>query len=445
MGPLDDDPGKQLQRKVNLLLRTARMQRGWSQQQLADFAGISVATVERAERGEPIRIDSVQRLCQCLGRTPEELGLVPPLVGTGQISAGPSAALLRGSSISAAVPPFTTGFVQTEKDANDEEEAMKRRDASLLLASLAGGMIAVPSSSIASIASLWSDELLALYRRAVEACQGLYNEGKFIYLEAILPLYIQQLSALAERTSPLQRESARLAASACELGCALATERTDFGTAIQYGKRALDFARQAQDASLSVVACIRLANVGWHQGQGTVAIRAYRRALTFVDEEKSSISPALKGRIYAGLAEASALCGDRAGASQALDLAYQHYVAENGPRRYALYIFGDVQTRLLLGQIHEARSALEQAAREIPPETLTGIYRVDFLYYQAALAHAQGDLEAECTFLVNGIYQARSIESRLYFHKFANSYQALKLQWKHEKRVTSLEEHFQLW
>ena len=63
--------------KKNHLLREARLKRGWSQQQLADFAGLSLSTIERAERGNPLRIDSIQRLCECLEKTPEELGLVP--------------------------------------------------------------------------------------------------------------------------------------------------------------------------------------------------------------------------------------------------------------------------------------------------------------------------------------------------------------------------------
>ncbi len=60
----------------NLLLRTARHQRGWSQQHLADFAGLSLSTIERAERGEALRIDNLERLCTCLEQTPEQLGLL---------------------------------------------------------------------------------------------------------------------------------------------------------------------------------------------------------------------------------------------------------------------------------------------------------------------------------------------------------------------------------
>jgi transcriptional regulator with XRE-family HTH domain/tetratricopeptide (TPR) repeat protein len=60
----------------NLLLRNERRNRGWSQKLLADFAAVSLSTIERAERGEPLRIDNIQRICECLNKTPQELGLV---------------------------------------------------------------------------------------------------------------------------------------------------------------------------------------------------------------------------------------------------------------------------------------------------------------------------------------------------------------------------------
>lgn len=60
----------------NTLLRTERLRHGWTQRQLADFAEISLSTVERAEKGEAIRVDCIQRLCNCLSKTSEELGLL---------------------------------------------------------------------------------------------------------------------------------------------------------------------------------------------------------------------------------------------------------------------------------------------------------------------------------------------------------------------------------
>ena len=61
---------------TNRLLRTERLRLGWTQRQLADFAAISLSTVERAEKGESIRVDCIQRLCECLFKTSEELGLL---------------------------------------------------------------------------------------------------------------------------------------------------------------------------------------------------------------------------------------------------------------------------------------------------------------------------------------------------------------------------------
>ena len=61
---------------MNYLLREARHKKGWSQQQLADFSGLSLSTIQRAESGKPIRIDSIQRLCECFQQSPEQLGLI---------------------------------------------------------------------------------------------------------------------------------------------------------------------------------------------------------------------------------------------------------------------------------------------------------------------------------------------------------------------------------
>src|SRR5437667_2858012 len=57
-------------------LRKERLRRGWKQRQLADFAQIGLSAVERAEGGKSISLENVQRLCDCLGKSPEQLGLV---------------------------------------------------------------------------------------------------------------------------------------------------------------------------------------------------------------------------------------------------------------------------------------------------------------------------------------------------------------------------------
>ncbi len=57
------------------LLKIAREQRNLTQQQLADFTALGIATIQRAETGKRLRPDVRQRLCDFFEMTPLELGL----------------------------------------------------------------------------------------------------------------------------------------------------------------------------------------------------------------------------------------------------------------------------------------------------------------------------------------------------------------------------------
>ena len=45
-----------------MLIQKLRLQRGWSQEQLADVSGLSVRTVQRLERGQPGSLESMKAL-----------------------------------------------------------------------------------------------------------------------------------------------------------------------------------------------------------------------------------------------------------------------------------------------------------------------------------------------------------------------------------------------
>jgi DNA-binding XRE family transcriptional regulator len=68
--------------KPGARLRKARRQLGYTQQMLADFAQVGLSTIEKAERGGGLRMDSVHQLCQFFSEryqrtvTAEELGLL---------------------------------------------------------------------------------------------------------------------------------------------------------------------------------------------------------------------------------------------------------------------------------------------------------------------------------------------------------------------------------
>jgi len=43
-----------------MLIQKLRLQRGWSQEQLAELSGLSVRTIQRIERGQPASIESLK-------------------------------------------------------------------------------------------------------------------------------------------------------------------------------------------------------------------------------------------------------------------------------------------------------------------------------------------------------------------------------------------------
>lgn len=55
---------------VAMVVRMARGLRQWKQETLADFARVSLTTVERIERAEPVSADSLDRVAQALGYDP---------------------------------------------------------------------------------------------------------------------------------------------------------------------------------------------------------------------------------------------------------------------------------------------------------------------------------------------------------------------------------------
>jgi transcriptional regulator with XRE-family HTH domain len=57
-------------------LKLARERRNLTQEELAGFTGLGIATIQRAERGQKLRPDVRKRLCEYFDKTPLELGLV---------------------------------------------------------------------------------------------------------------------------------------------------------------------------------------------------------------------------------------------------------------------------------------------------------------------------------------------------------------------------------
>ena len=71
---------------LNSRLHDARLERGWSQQHLAKLVGTTFVNISRWENGSNFPIPYFrQKLCEIFGKTPAELGLIPPRPHTTRI------------------------------------------------------------------------------------------------------------------------------------------------------------------------------------------------------------------------------------------------------------------------------------------------------------------------------------------------------------------------
>ena len=298
--------------------------------------------------------------------------------------------------------------------------------------------------------SLWVDDLLGIYAHGLAVCQNLYFGGSPNQVADILPLYCNQTALLAQQASPLRPSAARLASMAQQLACELATDREDYGAAKSAARQAFFYAQIAGDVNLQVASLIGQANLGFHRKQSTAALQAYQHAVSLL----ANATPLLRGRTYAGLAEVYAMCGQMQEALRAMGLAYEHYPIKPEDdaaypylraSRYALYVFGDAQSRLFLGQPKEADKALIAMERETNDPQVEPITKLDLLYYRAEAQIQQGELESSSTILTEAAMLAKDLGSRLYFNKLVKSYHDLQARWPRESLVDILEEVFQPW
>lgn len=375
-------------------LAAARLARGWSQEEAAAQVEVTKQTYLLWEQGRatpyPVHI---RKICESFGKSAEDLDLL-----------------------------------------GSQETWMKQ--------------------DIASIQVPWSDEPLALYAQGIAACQSLYFGGNPYQVQSILPLYMSRTAHLAQQPSSLQQSAAILASHAQRLACELATDREDFGVALQTGQQAFLYAQLAGDTNLQVAALINMANIGFHRKLSLAALQAYKHAVSLLDDKASQVTPLLKGRTYAGLAEVYAMRKDLQAAMETMGMAYECYPEkpeddEAYPytriSRYALYVFGDVQSRLFLDQPKEADQALQVMQRENNDPEIEPITRLDMLYYQADIQIASRDLTQSSAILTEAAMLAKDLGSRLYFNKLAGSYHELQTRWPREVEVKALEEVFQSW
>lgn len=277
----------------NTLLRAARHQKGWNQQQLADFADLSLSTIERAERGEPIRVDSIQRLCTCLHKTPEQLGLL-----------------------------------SGEHKENEGDDMNRRQTLQILGVTGTALLVGVPLTHLdpQEVENLSARRIAHLQTWIVEGLEDgtrlrwqLYYTSRNTLTEDGLLNQMMKLEQLADDGGRDHVRICQVLAQNYQLAGSLARDNFRYYEASKYFRKAQYAADENNLPDLSATALARHGLVYLRQERLEKALKLYRSA---ADAAKHA-EPCTKAYVLSGLAEALARNGYREECSRMLDQAEQ--------------------------------------------------------------------------------------------------------------------------
>ncbi|GCE15040.1 helix-turn-helix domain-containing protein [Tengunoibacter tsumagoiensis] len=386
----------------NTRLKHAREKKGWSQARVATaIEAPDEATISRWETGK--RVPSLhyqEKLCDLFGLDSFELGFIDE--------------------------------PQKEKSESDPN----RREVMLAIGAALTGVPFIPRS-----------DYLLQCMHSLKMCWRLYFNGNSDIIEPYLHIYLPQLQKTVQEDTRNRKLAAHLCSQAYQLYTELCTDKEDFGTARSAVEQALQYAQVAEDNNLYVAASIRLGNIFFHKKQPKYALNAYEKTTPLIN----TVTPLLRGRTYAGMAEVTGMMQQKSEALSYIGLAKEHYPDKpaNDPAfpytnftQYSLHVFGSGQTHLYLGQPEEAVKSFRHADKHIVEAHTDPLTHVDLRYYHAQAFSDMGDLEGSCHYIEQGVSLARVTGSRLYLSKLAETHQGMLNRWPHENKVNALEELF---
>jgi tetratricopeptide (TPR) repeat protein/DNA-binding Xre family transcriptional regulator len=416
-------------------LRAARLglSRPLTQKQLADFAGVSLSTIERAERGDPIRIDCQQRICTYLNKTPQDLGF------QGQDTRGESKKSPSGQDRQ------EVWYTEQEErlTSSKESDQMDRRQALQALGGLSASLLTPSPFGLTHITQfLHNDEVLSLCATQIPICWRLYFDGHLSTVHRVLPDCLSPLAVLVRQPSPYQTRAASLASQAHQLACMLSLQGQDYGTALIHADQALFCARIAEDVNLQVVSLIRRANIYRFLKRPQHMMAAYQEAAQY----RKNVSPLLQGRFYMGLAQAHSELLQENEAFYALEEAYKIFPANPQSDPHYSYTYFKLPQHfealvyLNLKQPAKAWEGLTYADKSLPMAVVPD--RLDLSIDQVRAALLSGNIEQCCAYLDFAVTSATMLGSQLRYHQSYDIYQHMLVRWHHEPQVKVLADLF---
>lgn len=449
-------------------LIAARIKQHWTIEQAAEHLGVGVNTVSRWEKGQTNPFPyNVQRLCDVYEAAASELDLedtsfvelrlTSEAIGVTMVANGTLAGMfeqnltLRLVKLVLDWPYHNLRYYElqrkimkeTEHYSNNNQNAehlLTRREALRLLALLPVGMSGLPSSDI--LLKRPVEETLAQYTASITACWYLTNGNDFSIVRYVLPQLLPTLESLVQQPSKYKKEVAYLASQGHQLAYIITSHQEDFKTALTHCKQALRYGQLAEDPNLQVAALVRQAVIFLHRKRPLQTLESYQQALPLIHR----LSPLLRTRLYAGLAEVQGKLGQEQETLRSVALMYDAFPNNPETDATSLYIhFGRsslfLHEGLALLDLHQpenASHALEKVDGLHPKMLVSERSRIDFLNQQAKAASMQGDLEKFSIYIDAAVTSALTLDSDLRYSEAWDVYKGIPQAWHHEPKVKAL-------
>jgi len=298
------------------------------------------------------------------------------------------------------------------------------------------------------------EEFLPQCAAANTACRHLMNSNGLQEAERALSRYLPTLVQVAQQPSRYQAQAARLASEGCVIAGIIACHRNNPQGWQAYKQQAAQYSRLTEDLNFQAYGLKELAETYFANGKRSTASL---QTLEETEPHFSQLSPLFQSNIYVLQAKAYAHQKQEQEALRSLGLAFDTFPAqpESDPAfSYANFSFSHLvkkagQAYLELGE-HYPESDYYQKAWETfaqiekPTTALIAMperIRLEIINSMAETALAQGNLEAFCAYMEQGILGASALGSAKRRREAIELYRAARRPdhpWRNEPGVREL-------
>ena len=252
----------------------------------------------------------------------------------------------------------------------------------------------------------------------------------------------QRCKTLAKQPSQYQKTAAGLLSQGHQLAGILALQRNRLDARETHCTTAVQYGQVADDNNLQVASLILLGGGFYHSRHPSKTLQTYQAALPYLN----NVTPLLQGRVYLGLAQAAASCGQEQEAlrylGQANELFPEH--PENDPS----YVFADCdlsslylwegRTYLELDKYKEAWQTFTLMSEEHLIDSNTERVDIAIINHKAETAIGMRNLDLFCENIALGNERAKILRSEKRYQEACDIYGKARSVWPYEPRIKAL-------